>query len=270
MDILSQEPIIRLIIFITVLAALAGIELFAPRRKLVALKWRRWITNLALVVINTAALRLVFFQMLAVGFAGYAAQRGWGLFNAVDWPIALEVAVSVIVLDFAIYLQHVAMHKVLPLWALHKVHHGDRDVDVTTAVRFHPVEIVISMGYKFAVIALLGPSAFAVLLFEILLNALAMFTHSNIALPLGLDRIVRILFVTPDMHRIHHSARLAETDSNYGFNLSVWDRLFATYVQDPEHGHENMTIGLRDWQSDEPTKLGFSLWMPLAKEKHRR
>lgn len=266
----SSETILRLGVFLSVLSALALAETVVPRRALIAHKWRRWLTNFALIVIDTAILKLVFFQMLAVGFAGLAAQRGWGLFNILDWPVALEVVICVIALDFAIYLQHVAMHKFGLLWALHKVHHADRDVDVTTAVRFHPLEIVFSMAYKFAVIAALGPAALAVLLFEILLNALAMFTHSNIVVPLGFDRAVRTVFVTPDMHRIHHSVVPHETDSNYGFNLAVWDRLFKTYTHDPELGHENMTLGLKDWQSDAPVKLGFSLRMPFLKDAAQR
>jgi sterol desaturase/sphingolipid hydroxylase (fatty acid hydroxylase superfamily) len=266
----TLEPILRLGAFAGVFIVLALVELIRPRRRLIADKARRWFTNLSLVVINTATLRLIFYQMLAVGFAGYAQSRGWGLFNALGWPIWLEFVLAVVLLDFTIYLQHVAMHKIGFLWALHRVHHADRDFDVTTALRFHPIEIAISMAYKFLVIALLGASALAVLAFEIILNATAMFTHANIKLPLGLDKVLRYLLVTPDMHRIHHSVHLDETDSNYGFALSLWDRLCGTYITDPVDGHEDMVIGIVTSQTDAPTRLGHSLLIPFMKGATRR
>jgi len=262
----DQEPTIRLIIFVGVLAGLALLELLIPRRKLVGVKWQRWITNLGLIVIDTLALRLLF-PLLAVGFAGYVASKGWGLFNLLNLPVALEIILCVFALDLAIYFQHVISHKIGIFWALHKVHHVDRDVDVTTAIRFHPIEIVLSMVYKFAIIIVLGPAALAVFLFEVLLNASAMFTHANLTLPAPLDYVVRLLFVTPDMHRVHHSVHHNETDSNYGFNLSIWDRMFGTYIPQPKDGHEDMTLGQNAYQTDEPSKLWFCLLLPFLPKR---
>ncbi|MHA1522867.1 MAG: sterol desaturase family protein, partial [Alphaproteobacteria bacterium] len=198
------EPAIRLIVFIGVFALMAVAEALRPRRPLVASKWLRWATNLSIIVIDSLFVRLVF-PVVAVGVAIYAQGRGWGLFNLVDWPVWLEVVLAVVILDLGIYVQHVVSHAVPIFWRLHRVHHADRDIDVTTGARFHPIEIGLSMLYKMLLVLLLGPSAFAVFLFEVILNATAMFNHANFRLPLGVDRVVRLFMVTPDMHRVHHS-----------------------------------------------------------------
>jgi sterol desaturase/sphingolipid hydroxylase (fatty acid hydroxylase superfamily) len=241
--ILNHEPAIRLACFLGVFAVMAGWELLAPRRRLSQPKKLRWFNNLGLLVFNTALLRLVF-PLAAVGMAATAELNGWGLFNRVDAPGWLALIASVVILDGAIYLQHVMLHAVPLFWRLHRVHHADLDFDVTTGTRFHPVEILLSMLIKFAVIVLLGPPLVAVVVFEVVLNATSMFNHSNVRLPAAVDALLRRVVVTPDMHRVHHSHLDHETNSNFGFNLSVWDRLFGTYRDQPEEGHEGMVIGL--------------------------
>jgi sterol desaturase/sphingolipid hydroxylase (fatty acid hydroxylase superfamily) len=241
--ILNHEPAIRLACFFGIFAIMAVWELLAPRRRLSQPKARRWFNNLGLVVFNTALLRLAF-PLAAVGMATTAGLNDWGLFNRVEAPGWLALIASVVILDGAIYLQHVMFHAVPLFWRLHRVHHADLDFDVTTGSRFHPVEILLSMLIKFAVIVLLGPPVVAVVVFEVLLNATAMFNHSNVRLPAPLDAFLRWVIVTPDMHRVHHSHLEYETNSNFGFNLSVWDRLFGTYRNQPEEGHEGMVIGI--------------------------
>lgn len=245
---LAYEPAIRLAAFIGVFALMAVWETAAPRRVRSLPRWARWPHNLALVVLNSIVVRLLF-PLAAVSFAALAAARGWGVFNAVELPFWLALVLSIMVLDLAIYLQHVMFHAVPALWRLHRVHHADLDFDVTTGARFHPVEIVLSMLIKFAVIALLGAPAVAVLLFEVFLNAAAMFNHSNVRIPLSVDRVLRWLIVTPDMHRIHHSVVRRETDSNFGFNLSLWDRLLGTYRHFPIAGQEAMVIGIPEFRA---------------------
>ncbi len=261
--VLANEATIRLSFFISVFAAMALWELAAPRRRLATSKIARWAGNLGIVVINTLVLRLLF-PVLAVGVAAAAESRGWGLFNLVEAPFWLAVPASVILLDLAIYLQHVMFHAVPALWRLHMMHHADLDFDVTTGIRFHPVEIVLSMAIKLLVVAALGPPALAVLVFEVLLNASSMFNHGNVRLPPALDRRLRLLVVTPDMHRVHHSVVAAETNSNFGFNLPWWDRLFGTYRDQPAAGHEGMTIGLGHLR--DPARLTFRgmLALPFA------
>lgn len=246
-SILRYEAPIRLGFFFGIFAAMALYEAPAPRRALSVPKGRRWAANLGLVFLNTVVLRLIF-PAAGIGMAAFAAANGWGIFNYYAVPGWLAVLVSVLLLDLAIYLQHVMMHSVPALWRLHRVHHADLDFDVTTGARFHTIEIVLSMLIKFAVIAVLGPPVLAVLIFEVLLNATAMFNHSNIRLPLGLDRWLRLLVVTPDMHRVHHSIEDDETNSNFGFNLPWWDRLFGTYRDQPRAGHEAMSIGIRTFR----------------------
>ena len=241
--ILQNEVPIRLGFFFGVFAVMAIWEVVAPRRALTVSKAVRWASNLGLVVLNSIILRLLF-PAAAVGVAVFAAEHGWGLLNYYQLPFALSVVLSVVAMDFVIYLQHVLVHAVPSLWRLHRVHHADLDYDVTTGARFHPIEIILSMLIKFATIVVLGPPVIAVIIFEVVLNAMAMFNHSNVRLPLGLDRIIRLLFVTPDMHRVHHSVEEREANSNYGFNLAIWDRLFDTYIAQPRHGHEGMTIGI--------------------------
>jgi sterol desaturase/sphingolipid hydroxylase (fatty acid hydroxylase superfamily) len=241
----SHEAIIRLTCFVGIFALMAVWESRAPRRARLLSRWQRWTSNLALVGLNTLVLRFLF-PAAAVGMALFANAQGWGLLNAIALPGWIEVFVALVVLDFAIWAQHVFFHAVPTLWRLHRVHHADLDYDLTTGARFHPIEIVLSMLIKFAAIAALGPSVVAVILFEVILNGMAMFNHANVRLPLAIDRALRWVVVTPDMHRVHHSIEDDETNSNFGFNLSVWDRLLGTYRDQPRAGHEGMTIGIRD------------------------
>jgi sterol desaturase/sphingolipid hydroxylase (fatty acid hydroxylase superfamily) len=261
---LQTEASVRLACFFGVLAAMAVWEALAPRRHLTVRRGPRWLSNLALAAINTVAVRLAS-PMAAVGLALLAEERGWGLFNqiAIAYPVA--VVASVILLDLAIYLQHVLFHAVPALWRLHKVHHADLDFDVTTGLRFHTLEILLSLGIKAGVIAVLGPPALGVLLFEVLLNATSMFNHSNVRMPAVLDRILRWVVVTPDMHRVHHSVIHRETNSNYGFNLPWWDRLLGTYRSQPEAGHLQMTIGLEEYRDERlADRLHWMLALPFV------
>ncbi|WP_171104058.1 sterol desaturase family protein [Ruegeria sp. HKCCD7255] len=260
--ILAAEPTIRLLAFLSVLAAMALWEVAAPRRRLDIPRVIRWTNNLALVVLDTAILRLTF-PILAVGLAAMAEDRGWGLFNNIEASVWVAIVVSMLLLDLAIYLQHVMFHAVPGLWRLHRMHHADLDFDATTGLRFHPVEILISMGIKLAVVAALGPPAVAVLLFEVILNATALFNHANIDLPRPVDRILRWIVVTPDMHRVHHSVDPSETNSNFGFNLPWWDRLLGTYVVQPEKGHKGMEIGLKQFRTRRDLWLDRMLIQPL-------
>lgn len=259
----NHEAGIRLGSFLGVFTLMALWEILAPRRVLTQPKGGRWLNNIGLVVFNTALLRIVF-PVAAVGVAETAQLLQWGLFNLVEVHPAVALVVSVIVLDAAIYLQHVMFHSVPLLWRLHRVHHADLDFDVTTGARFHPVEILLSMLIKFAAIVLLGPPLAAVVVFEVLLNAMAMFNHSNVRLPLVLDGLLRKAVVTPDMHRVHHSHLADETNSNFGFNLSVWDRLFGTYRAQPAAGHAGMVIGIDTFRDpDRCVKLSGILLMPF-------
>ncbi|MEW5420686.1 sterol desaturase family protein [Amorphus sp. 3PC139-8] len=241
--VLAHEPLIRLVAFLAILAAMAIAEIAAPRRRREIPRLVRWSNNLGLVIVDTLALRLAF-PVLAVGVALSVDAHGFGLLNWLDVPEGMAIVIAFIVLDLAIYGQHVAFHAVPALWRVHRMHHADLEIDVTTGLRFHPIEILLSMAFKLAVVALIGAPAVAVLLFEVVLNAMAMFNHANLRLPEGIDRLLRLVVVTPDMHRVHHSIERRETDSNYGFNLSVWDRLFKTYIPQPKAGHDRMTIGL--------------------------
>jgi len=246
---LTHEPAIRLGFFLGIFAVMALWELMAPRRALTASKAWRWTNNLGIVFLNTALVRVIF-PTTAVALALVAETQGWGLLNHLALPEWLAVAVAVVALDFAIYLQHVMFHAIPALWRLHRVHHADLDYDLTTGARFHPIEILLSMLIKFAAILVLGPPAVAVLIFEVLLNATAMFNHANIRMPKALDGFLRLAVVTPDMHRVHHSIEDHETNSNFGFSLSVWDRLFGTYKDQPDAGHERMTIGIREYREE--------------------
>lgn len=261
---MAGELALRLGIFLGLFAVLATAEALLPRRPRALPRLRRWPTNWALVLIDTATLRLMALVVpaLAVGAALDAQAKGWGLFNRLDWPLWAEVLISLLVLDWLIWLQHLVTHKVPLLWRIHRVHHADRDMDVTTAIRFHPVEIALSMLLKIGAVYLLGPSAWAVIAFEVILNGCAMFNHANLAIPPKVDRWLRLVLVTPDMHRVHHSRHRDEHDSNYGFSISLWDRLFCTYRPQPREGHEGMTVGL-DWQDERPARLGWVLWLPF-------
>ncbi len=241
----THEATIRLAFFFGIFALMAIWEVRSPRRARTLTRLQRWTSNLGLVVLNTVVLRILF-PAAAVGMALFTSAQGWGLLNAIDIPGWLAVLVAVVVLDFVVWVQHVLFHAVPALWRLHRVHHADLDYDLTTGARFHPIEIVLSMLIKFAAIAALGPPVVAVILFEVILNGMAMFNHANVRLPLGVDRVLRWFVVTPDMHRVHHSIADDETNSNFGFNLSWWDRLLGTYRDQPRAGHEGMTIGIRD------------------------
>lgn len=245
---MANEAIVRMGFFLGTLALIAGWEIVAPRRALTVSKMLRWVNNIGLVFFNSFILRLLF-PMAAVGVAQLAQQQGWGLFNLTEWPAWLEIVLVIVIMDLAIYLQHVMVHAVPLFWRLHRVHHADPDYDVTTGARFHTLEIILSMGIKFCLIVLLGPAVVAVVVFEIILSSAAMFNHGNIRLPLNLDRVLRWIIVTPDMHRVHHSIEDDETNSNFGFNLPWWDRLFGTYRDQPRGGHLGMQIGIRKFHS---------------------
>lgn len=262
----QSEVWLRLATFLVVLVALVIAERLLPRRRRVEPIARRWATNLSIVAANGVLVRIMAslpVPLFAVAAAHAASVHGWGLLNMTGLPAWLEIVVAVVVLDFAIWLQHVASHKMPALWRLHQVHHADRDIDVTTALRFHPVEIGLSMLWKIVWVVALGAPPLAVVLFEIILNAGAMFSHANLRLPESVDRVLRLVIVTPDMHRVHHSVHRREHDSNYGFNLSIWDRIFRTYTAQPENGHENMVIGLSSYQNSGPSRLGWSLLLPF-------
>jgi sterol desaturase/sphingolipid hydroxylase (fatty acid hydroxylase superfamily) len=264
---MEHEAIIRLGSFLGIFAVLATLETLSPRRVRRQPRKRRWITNWSVTILDALTLRALALAMpfLAVGAALDAEAQGWGLFNTISLPLWLEVVVVVLILDFAIWLQHLVTHKLPILWRIHRMHHADVDMDVTTAIRFHPIEIALSMMLKIGLVYLLGPAAIAVVMFEIILNGTAMFNHSNLALPGWLDRPLRMILVTPDMHRVHHSVHRHEHDSNYGFSLSVWDRLFRTYIAQPEAGHAEMQVGL-EWQDERPSRLGWSLALPFARK----
>src|SRR6188508_3114955 len=260
--VMSNEPFVRLIAFGSVLTAMAVWELAAPRRKQELRRRTRWPGNLAIVVLDTLLVRLLF-PIGTVAAAIAAEARGWGFFNAFDVPAWVAIPACVILLDLAIYFQHVLFHAVPALWRLHRMHHADLDFDVTTGVRFHPVEILLSMGIKLGVIAALGAPAVSVLIFEVLLNATSMFNHGNVRLPGRVDRLLHLLVVTPDMHRVHHSVLPRETNSNFGFNLPWWDRLFGTYRAQPHAGHEGMTIGIEQFRDTKDLRLDRMLLEPF-------
>jgi sterol desaturase/sphingolipid hydroxylase (fatty acid hydroxylase superfamily) len=253
-DLLLIEQYIRLAAFCGIFAVMALWELIGPRRKQTVGRTWRWPNNLGVVLVDTVLVRILF-PTTAVALALVANERGIGLLNAVPVPASISLVVSVILLDLAIYFQHVLFHAVPMLWRLHRMHHADLDIDVSTGLRFHPIEILLSMLIKLTVVIALGAPAVAVLMFEILLNATSMFNHSNVRLPLGFDRLLRWFVVTPDMHRVHHSVLTRETNSNFGFNLPWWDRLFGTYRAQPAAGHETMTIGIEQFR--DPRELGL-------------
>jgi sterol desaturase/sphingolipid hydroxylase (fatty acid hydroxylase superfamily) len=268
-----SEPVLRFSVFAGVLLVMALIELAIPRRKLGAPKARRWLTNFSIVAIDTLIVRLMGMlavPLVAVATAIYAEQHGLGLFNVLQWPGWLEFLLALLILDLAIWFQHYVSHKIPLFWRLHKVHHADVDIDVSTAIRFHPIEIALSMLWKIVLVLVFGPSAIAVVVFEVILNGCAMFNHANIALPAWLDRLLRLVIVTPDMHRVHHSVLRHEHDSNFGFNLSIWDRIFGTYTDQPEKGHDGMTVGLSEHQTSGPTRLFWSLALPFVSTSKRR
>jgi sterol desaturase/sphingolipid hydroxylase (fatty acid hydroxylase superfamily) len=253
---LQHELAIRLACFLCMFCSMTLWEFAAPRRRPTVSKLLRWANNLALVVLNSVLVRALF-PAAAVGVAAFATQQDWGLLNYFAIPLWMAVLVSVVLLDFVIYLQHVMFHAVPLLWRLHRVHHADLDIDVTTGIRFHPIEIMLSMLIKATVILVLGPPVMAVVIFEVLLNATSLFNHGNVRMPPALDRLLRLLLVTPDMHRVHHSIEEDETNSNFAFNLSMWDRLFGTYRDQPRAGHEDMIAGISTFR-----EANRCVWLP--------
>jgi sterol desaturase/sphingolipid hydroxylase (fatty acid hydroxylase superfamily) len=263
-----SEPAIRLSVFGLIFCALALFELWSPRLErpelMGALKARRWLTNISIVIISSLALRIVF-PLAAVGTAIWAEGRGYGILPWLGVPSIAAGFIAFIILDLAIWFEHVLSHKVPVFWRIHRMHHADTGFDVTTALRFHPIEIVLSMLWKAAVIIALGAPPIAVLIFEIVLNSSSMFNHANLKLPAGVDRVLRLVIVTPDMHRIHHSTERVETDSNYGFNFAFWDRLFGTYRHEPKKGRTEIVIGLEDWRDERPSNFLWSLLLPFRR-----
>ena len=263
-----SETSMRLMAFLGVYAIMALAEAARPKRQLNHGRAGRWFTNLAIVTLDSVVVRAmaaVTVPLVAVAAALYAQHAGIGILNALELPAWLAWGVSLVALDLAIWFQHLVSHKVPLFWRLHRVHHADVDIDVSTALRFHPIEIAVSMLWKVVVVLALGAPPEAVLLFEIILNGCAMFNHANVSLPAGVDRVLRKVIVTPDMHRVHHSVHRSEHDTNFGFNLSIWDRIFGTYTAQPRDGHLGMTIGLEAYQSEEPTRLAWSLSLPFGK-----
>ncbi|WP_380056602.1 sterol desaturase family protein [Falsihalocynthiibacter sp. SS001] len=263
---MQNETIIRLGVFLGLFAVIATAEALLPLRT-VARK-SRWPINWALVLIDTLTLRLLALAvpLLAVGAALDAGARGVGVLNHTSWPQWIEVIIAVVILDFAIWLQHLLTHKIPILWRLHQVHHADAEMDVSTAIRFHPVEIALSMLLKIGLVYVLGPSAVAVVLFEVLLNGTSLFNHANLNIPRPIDTVIRKILVTPDMHRVHHSVHRDEHDSNYGFSLSIWDRMFGTYIAQPRAPHDSMEIGLKG-DGMRPNTLLQTLMMPFGSRR---
>lgn len=259
---LQHEAWVRLGAFAAVLLAVALWERLAPRRALAHRRARRWPANLGIVVLDTALARLAL-PMAAIGLAAVAEDRGWGLLNQLGLPPWLAFALALAALDLVVYVQHVLFHAVPALWRLHRMHHADLDFDVTTGARFHPAEVLLSTGIKLAAVAALGPPALAVLAFEVLLNATSMFNHGNVRLPASLDRRLRWLVVTPDMHRVHHSILARETNRNFGFSLPWWDRLFGTYLAQPAAGHQGMTLGISEFRDPAELRLDRMLLQPF-------
>ena len=258
----SYEPLVRLAAFAGVFAVMAVWENLTPRRpQAIARNWR-WPNNLGVVAVDVVLVRILS-PVTAVGLALVAEAHGFGLFHVIGLPTWASIIVSVILLDLAIYLQHVLFHAVPALWRLHRMHHADLELDVTTGLRFHPVEISLSLAIKLAVVAAFGTPAVAVLIFEVLLNATSMFNHSNVRVPQEIDRVLRWFVVTPDMHRVHHSILRRETNSNFGFNLPWWDRLLGTYRAQPAAGHDAMTIGIEQFRDSRELGLDRMLLQPF-------
>ncbi len=262
-DFLAEEHRIRIAMFAGIFAVMAIWEFVAPRRARAVSRGERWSANLVIVALNSLLVRFLI-PTTAVGVATAMEARSAGLLHIVELPDWLTFVVAIVLLDLAIYFQHVLFHAVPTLWRLHRMHHADVDVDVTNGLRFHPIEILLSALIKMGVIAALGAPAAAVVVFEVLLNGLAMFNHSNVNIPDRADRALRWLFVTPDMHRIHHSWHTKEHNSNYGFNLSLWDRVFGTYIRYPQDGQKNMVLGLRDWRGPQWRRLHRMLLQPFT------
>ncbi|MCC6795051.1 MAG: sterol desaturase family protein [Candidatus Hydrogenedentes bacterium] len=262
---MTSETLIRLGVFLGILVIMGLLEVMAPRRPPSVSKARRWFCNLGIVVVDTIVVRLAV-PAAAVGAAVMAQQNEWGILNQFAIPTVFAYVASVVILDLLVYFQHVAFHAFPVLWRVHRMHHSDRDLDASSGLRFHPIEIVLSMVIKMLAVISIGAPAGAVLIFEVLLNATAVFNHSNVSIPNSIDRVLRWILVTPDMHRVHHSVVPIETDCNFGFNLPWWDRLFGTYQPQPAAGHEGMVVGLADYQDDRPQRLSWMLVFPFLSE----
>jgi sterol desaturase/sphingolipid hydroxylase (fatty acid hydroxylase superfamily) len=260
---MTNESAIRLVFFIGILIPLALWELLLPRRVLTTSKSIRWFGNMGIVLINTVALRALF-PVLAVDLASMAERNGWGILNYYNPPSWFAIVFGVIALDLLIYLQHILFHSVPAFWRLHMMHHADLDIDVSTGLRFHTIEIMLSMGIKMAAVTAIGPPAVSVMIFEVVLNATSMFNHGNVRMPAWLDATLRRIVVTPDMHRVHHSVTVRETNSNFGFNFPWWDRLFGTYCAQPAAGHEEMVIGLSQFRNAKRLTLPWMLVLPFV------
>lgn len=264
-----NAPALRLTVFAGAFALFSVLETLFPRRPhRLQQRIARWPTHFALVIFATVFLRglTMAFPLLALSSASaFALESQWGIFNNLGLPIWIELLAAIVLLDLVVWLQHIISHRVPILWRIHRVHHADLDIDASTAIRFHPVEIALSAVYKLFFVLLLGPSILSVILFEILLNASAMFNHANLKLPKWLDASLRIIVVTPDMHRVHHSTRRDEHNANFGFGLSIWDHAFRTYTHAPKDGHADMTIGLKQHQNDQTKNLGWALRLPFRK-----
>lgn len=260
---MANEATTRLASFLIIFVLIALWELIAPRRQLTVSRGKRWFANLGIVFLNSALVRVAM-PILPVGLAMLAQKEGWGLLNVLELPFPVKVVAGIVLLDLVVYLQHVMFHAVPILWRIHMMHHADLDYDLTTGLRFHPIEIIISMGIKLTAVAAIGPSVFTVILFEILLNGLATFNHGNIYIPYAIDRVLRLFIVTPDMHRVHHSVTIRETNCNFGFNLPWWDRLFGTYRPQPTAGHKGMTIGLSQFRDHDRLGLLWMLTLPFT------
>ena len=258
---------LRLIVFLSVLVVLVLLETFFERKERVQPRSGRWVTNFVMTLVNTATIYLMGLLMpiMVVGAALVTTRYQIGLFHFIDLGFWMEAVIAIILLDWVIWAQHLITHKVPILWLLHRVHHSDRDIDVSSALRFHPLEIVFSIFVKIAAVFILGPAVLAVILFEILLNANAMFNHANLALPRWLDRVLRPFIVTPDMHRVHHSIEYTEHNHNFGFMLSIWDRIFRTYTAEPKAGHKEMKLGL-EWQDDRPAQPLWAFSLPFHRK----
>ena len=264
----ENETTLRLGAFLAAFMLFSALEAVFPRRRRSAPRLTRWVTNGMMVGLSNLLVRglIVVAPLLAMAAAAtFAAELGWGLFNLIGLPLWLEVMLAIALLDLAVWFQHWATHRIGPLWRLHRVHHADRDFDASTALRFHPIEIALSAMWKLAVVLALGPAVAAAILFEIILNASAMFNHANLALPRWLDQALRAVIVTPDMHRVHHSTEYHEHNANYGFCLSIWDRLFRTYRAQPDAGHTAMSIGLPGTGGGQSDRLGWSLTYPFKR-----
>ncbi|EAT11322.1 sterol desaturase family protein [Bermanella marisrubri] len=266
--IIQYEPQVRMSVFFGLLSFLFLVQQCFPRRPLSGSKLYRWGNNLGLVFFNSFVMR-VFIPTTTVAVALWVEQKQWGIFNVWQPNFALQVILSLLLLDCLIYWQHRLFHSVPVLWRLHRVHHMDQNIDVTTGSRFHPIEIALSLFIKFIAVLLFGVDAVAIILFEVILNGTAMFNHANLRLPLTFDKWLRLLIVTPDMHRVHHSQRPEETDSNFGFNLSIWDRVFRSYVDQPRFGHEKMRIGLREFTDAKVTQSFIGMLVsPFQTSRH--